>query len=150
MSELGERYSNSFSLKIEFSENDSEANARSLRKDAKEMLPTKIETIAKVKVGNLGLHEAAFKLGTREIVGLLESPLGKQVDMSGFVPYMPKDSKVYTSLDTSNKVVVSLPFEVETDQEIFYAGVFEFTRGANQLSLVLYEDESHEEVAFSS
>lgn len=61
------------------------------------------------------MQEAAFKLGTREIVGLLESPGGKKLDMSGFIPYMPKDSRIYSSLDTSSKVVVSLPFEVETD-----------------------------------
>ena len=56
------------------------------------------------------MHETAFKMGNRDIVGLLESPNGKKIDMSGFVPYMPKDTHVYAALDTSAKIVTSLPF----------------------------------------
>jgi len=149
-SELGERYSDSFSLKLEFSENDVEAISDKIRRQVKENLPGKIESVQKVKIGNPGMREAAFKMGNRDIVGLLENPNGKKVDMTGFVPYMPKDSRIYTSLDTSAKIVASLPFQVESDSELFFAGVYEYTEGVNLLSLVIYEDVTHEEVAFSS
>jgi hypothetical protein len=53
-------------------------------------------------------------------------------------------------LNTSAKIVVSLPFEVVSDSEVFFAGVYEYTEGANLLSLVIFDEITHEEVEFSS
>jgi len=33
------------------------------------------------------MREASFKMGNREIIGLLESPNGKKMDMSEFKPF---------------------------------------------------------------
>lgn len=109
-----------------------------------------MDTIAKIKISNPGMQEAAFKIGNRDIVGLLESPNGIKKDMSDYVPYLPKDTRIYTALDTASKIVVSLPFEVMTDSEIFFAGVYEYTEGANLLSLAVFDDTTHKEVEISA
>lgn len=149
-SEIGERYSNAFSLKIEFSENDTTQMASSIRSKLRESLPSSMDSVAKVKLSNPGMQEAAFKIGSRDIIGLLESPNGVKLDMSEYVPYLPKDTRIYTVLDTASKIVASLPFEVKTDSEIFFAGVYEYTEGANLLSLAVFDDATHKEVYVSS
>jgi hypothetical protein len=70
--------------------------------------------------------------------------------MNEYVPYLPKDTRIYTALDTSNKIVASLPFEVTADSEVFFAGVYEYTEGANLLSLAVFDGETHKEVFVSS
>ena len=74
--ELGERYGHSFSLKIELSENDDESLAELYRRQVTESMPASMEEIAKVKLLNPGMKEAAFKMGNRDIVALLESEDG--------------------------------------------------------------------------
>ena len=98
-----------------------------------------MDSIAKVKLANPGMREASFKLGNRDIIGLLESPDGKKMDMSNFNPYQPKDSRIYTSTETDKKIIASIPFEVDADSEVFYAGIYEYTEGANLLSIVIYD-----------
>jgi len=88
------------------------------------------------------MREASFKMGNRDIIGLLESPNGKKMDMSEFKPFQPFDARIFTSNETDKKIVVSLPFEVDTDSEFFYAGVYEYTAGVNLLSIVIYEKDS--------
>jgi hypothetical protein len=59
-----------------------------------------MEDFAKVKLANPGMREAAFKIGTREINSLMESPDKAMKDMSGYIPYLPKDTRIYTTLST--------------------------------------------------
>lgn len=124
--------------------------ASQIRSKLRESLPSSIDTIAKVKLANPGMQEAAFKIGSRDIVGLLESPNGVKQDMSEFVPYLPKDTRIYTALDTASKIVASLPFQVISDSEVFFAGVYEYTEGANLLSLAVFDDATHQEITVSS
>lgn len=109
-----------------------------------------MDDFAKVKLANPGMRESAFKIGTREIISMLESRDKKQKDMSGFIPYLPKDDRIYTSLNTADFIIDSIPFTVDSDEEIFYAGVYEYSQGSNLLSLSLYSNETQSEIAFSS
>jgi hypothetical protein len=109
-----------------------------------------MDKVAKIKLSNPGMQEAAFKIGSRDIVRLLESPYGLTSSNEHFIPYLPKDTRIYTTLDTSAKIVVSLPFKVETDSEIVFAGVYEYTEGANLLSLAIFDDTTHDEIVCSS
>ena len=44
---------------------------------------------------------------------------------------------------------MSLPFEVTGVAEVFYAGIYEYTQGANLMSLAIVDDETREEIALS-
>jgi hypothetical protein len=96
------------------------------------------------------MQEATFKIGNRDIINTLEKPTGTMTLNNEFIPYLPKDTRIYTTLDTSNKIVVSLPFKVQSDSEIFFAGVYEYTEGANLLSLAIFDDATHDEVICST
>ena len=94
------------------------------------------------------MREKAFMMGNREMINLLEQgddwrnhPLGP--------PYQPKQEKFFTYTKTQDTVILSLPFSVMTEGEMFYAGLYEASAGSNLLSIHVIEDETHEEVAIS-
>ena len=97
------------------------------------------------------MKESAFKIGNRDIIELLETGNTIKKEKSGVKknsfldesPYQPKDSRIYSTADTDRKIITSIPFEVTTDSEMFFAGIYEYTEGANLLSLVIYEDKTH-------
>lgn len=64
-------------------------------------------------------------------------------------PYVPKETRIFTSKQSEDTIVTSLPFEVTGLEEIIYAGLYEYTQGANLMSLHIIDDETHEEVAIS-
>ena len=87
--EMGERYGTSFSLKIDFTENDEENIAGSLQKRVRQKLPQSIEEVAKIKRSVQGLKESAFWLGNRSMVNLVTGVSAGQP--GSYAPYLPKD-----------------------------------------------------------
>ena len=69
--EMGERYGTSFSLKIDFTENDDEAIAASWQRQVLQKAPHSIDEVAKTKRAVEGLKESAFWLGNRSMLSLL-------------------------------------------------------------------------------
>ena len=146
--EVGEHLDIQFSLKIDFSEFDDSSVSDNLNHDYEEFLPFSLYQIAKTKRSMLGLHEKAFTIGNRHIVHLIE--YGDGYESTEIIPsYVPKDKRIFTAQATEEQVVLSLPFNVEGIGEVFYAGIYEYTQGVNQMSLHIYRDETHEEVAVS-
>lgn len=87
-------------------------------------------------------------MGNRNMIHLIE--YGDGFKEEAVVPsYVPKDRRVFVSKQTDDNIVVSLPFEVTGVAEVFYAGIYEYTQGANLMSLAIVDDETREEIALS-
>ena len=146
--EMGERYGVEFSVKIDFSEFDNDVMAANIQKSFREFLPASLSQVAKVKRSMLGMDEKSFMMGNRNMIHLIEYGDGWKDEV--LIPsYVPKDRRVFVSKQTDDTIVSSLPFEVNGVAEVFYAGIYEYTKGANLLSLHIIDDETHEEVAIS-
>lgn len=73
-------------------------------------------------------------------------------DMKLVPAYVPKDKSLFAVNHAEREIVLHLPFTVGQDEglsETMYAGIYEYTKGVNQMSLHIYEEETHEEVAVS-
>lgn len=70
-------------------------------------------------------------------------------DMEIQPAYVPKDKRIFTAKQTDEQVVLSLPFNLAGVGGGIYAGIYEYTQGVNQMSIHIYEDETHEEIAIS-
>jgi hypothetical protein len=87
-------------------------------------------------------------MGNRNMIHLIEYGDGWQ-DLALIPAYVPKERRVFISKQTDETIVVSIPFEVSGLEEMIYAGIYEYTSGANLMSLHIIDDETHEEVAIS-
>lgn len=72
------------------------------------------------------MSEKSFMLGNRNMIHLFEYGDGWQ-DLVLVPSYVPKDTRIFTSKQTDEEIVVSLPFEVTGIAEMFYAGIYEYT-----------------------
>jgi len=68
--EMGERYGLSFSLKIEFSENNDPQIAAKLRQNLQEYLPEFFDDLAKIKYSTQTVKEKAFVMGNAQMMNL--------------------------------------------------------------------------------
>ena len=65
-------------------------------------------------------------MGNRNMIHLIEYGDGWQDEV--IIPsYVPKEKRVFTSKQTDETIVASLPFEVTGVAEVIYAGIYEFT-----------------------
>jgi hypothetical protein len=91
-----------------------------------------------------GLKEQAFYLGSREVAHLFDELILLNTTDS---PYQPKNTRVFTTQNVDSRIVLSLPFRVETEESI-YVGLTDLSP-IQSLDVAIYNKESNEEVTVS-